>query len=325
MRQRTAARIALALVTAALPSWAAAQAFPAKQPVRLLVPFAPGGTTDLLARAISGRMGSALGQTVVVDNKAGGGGSIGAAEVAKAAPDGYTLLMSSVSTMAANPALNPRTPYDPLSDFVHVVNVASTPNVLAVNAKFPAADYKAFADLLRKEPGRHSYASAGIGSVGHLLAEVYKSQAKVFLTHIPYRGSGPALNDVVGGQVGVVVDNLPTALPFILDKRLTALAVAAPARLAQLPQVPTFAELGVPAANRMSFLGVSAPKGTPADVVEKLNAAVKAALADPAVKARIEATGAIVVGNSPAAYQQQIREEFDVYKLAVKQQGLKPE
>jgi tripartite-type tricarboxylate transporter receptor subunit TctC len=125
--------------------------------------------------------------------------------------------------------------------------------------------------------------------------------------------------------VGVVVDNLPTALPFILDKRLTALAVAAPARLAQLPQVPTFAELGVPAANRMSFLGVSAPKGTPADVVEKLNAAVKAALADPAVKARIEATGAIVVGNSPAAYQQQIREEFDVYKLAVKQQGLKPE
>ena len=318
-------RVATVLLAAIWPGITMAQAFPAKQPVRLVVPFAPGGTTDLLARALSGAMGTALGQTVVVENKAGGGGAIGAAEVARAAPDGYTLLMSSVSTLAANPAINPKTPYDPNADFVHIVNVATTPNVIAVTAAFPAKDYPSFVALLRKEPGRHSYASAGVGSVGHLLAEVYKATASVFITHIPYRGSGPALTDVVAGQVGVVVDNLPTALPFILDKRLVPIVVAAPTRLAQLPNVPTFAELGLPAVNRMSFLGVSAPKGTPKEVVDQLNAAVKTALSVASVKQRIESTGAMVVGNSPAAYQQQVKEELEVYRSAVKQQGLKPD
>ena len=318
-------RVATVLLAAIWPGITMAQAFPAKQPVRLVVPFAPGGTTDLLARALSGAMGTALGQTVVVENKAGGGGAIGAAEVARAAPDGYTLLMSSVSTLAANPAINPKTPYDPNADFVHIVNVATTPNVIAVTAAFPAKDYPSFVALLRKEPGRHSYASAGVGSVGHLLAEVYKATASVFITHIPYRGSGPALTDVVAGQVGVVVDNLPTALPFILDKRLVPIVVAAPTRLAQLPNVPTFAELGLPAVNRMSFLGVSAPKGTPKEVVDQLNAAVKTALSVASVKQRIESTGAMVVGNSPAAYQQQVKEEYEVYRSAVKQQGLKPD
>jgi tripartite-type tricarboxylate transporter receptor subunit TctC len=318
-------RVAIAIVLAALPGLGLAQAFPGKQPVRLVVPFAPGGTTDLLARAIAGQMGAALGQTVVVENKSGGGGAIGASEVARAAPDGYTLLMSSVSTMATNPAINPKTPYDPNTDFVHVINVAATPNVIAVNAAFAAKDYKSFIELLRKEPGRHSYASAGVGSVGHLLAELYKSQARVFIAHIPYRGSGPALTDVVAGQVAVVVDNLPTSLPFILDKRLVPLVVAAPARLAQLPNVPTFSEVGLPAVNRMSFLGVSAPKGTPGDVIERLNAALKTALANPAVKQRIESTGAIVVGNSALDYQQQVKDEYEVYRLAVQRQGLKPE
>jgi tripartite-type tricarboxylate transporter receptor subunit TctC len=315
----------LAFFAAALPSLAFAQAFPSKQTVRLIVPFAPGGTTDLLARVISSKMGAALGQTVIVDNKAGAGGAIGANEVAKAAPDGYTLLMSSVSTMAANPAINPKTPYDPNTDFVHIVNVAATPNVIAVHPSFPAKDYKSFAELLKKEPGKHSYASGGQGTVGHLMAEVYKSEAKVFITHIPYRGSGPALNDVVAGQVAIVADNLPTSLPFILDKRLVPIVVAAPKRLAQLPNVPTFSEVGLPAVNRMSFLGVSAPKGTPKDVADKLNAAVNAALADPAVRQRIEATGGIVVGNSSAEYQKQVKDEFEIYKAAVKTQGLKPD
>jgi len=318
-------RAVSALVFAALPGLSFAQAFPGKQTVRLVVPFAPGGTTDLLARAIAGSMGAALGQTVVVENKSGGGGAIGASEVARAAPDGYTLLMSSVSTMATNPAINPKTPYDPNTDFVHVINVAATPNVIAVNASFAAKDYKSFVELLRKEPGRHSYASAGVGSVGHLLAELFKSKAQVFMTHIPDRGSGPALNDAVAGQVAVVVDNLPTSLPFILDKRLVPLVVAAPARLAQLPNVPTFSELGLPSVNRMSFLGVSAPKGTPGDVIDRLNAALKTALADPTVKQRIESTGAFVVGNSAVAYQQQVRDEYAVYRAAVQQQGLKPE
>ncbi len=317
--------IVLSIFVASLPGFANAQAYPTKQPVRLIVPFAPGGTTDLLARVISVKMGAALGQTVVVENKGGAGGAIGAAEVAKAQPDGYTLLMSSVSTMATNPAINPKTPYDPNTDFAHIINVAATPNVIAVHPAFPAKDYKSFVELLRKEPGKYSYASAGSGTVGHLLAELYKSSAKVYITHIPYRGSGPALNDAVAGQLSMIVDNLPTSLPFILDKRLIPIVVAAPKRLAQLPNVPTFSEVGLPAVNRMSFLGVSAPKGTPQEVIDKLNAAIKAALADTSVKERIEATGAIVVSNTAAEYQKQVKDEFDLYKRAVKEQGLKPD
>lgn len=326
MTQRPLIALTLSIAAActAMPGAALAQAYPTK-PVRLVVPFAPGGTTDLLARVISPKMGAVLGQVVVVDNKGGAGGAIGAAEVAKAAPDGYTLLMSSVSTMAANPAFNPQTSYDPNTDFVHIINVAATPNVFAVHPTFPAKDYKSFAELLRKEPGKHSYATGGAGSMGHLLAEVYKSATKLDMLHVPYRGSGPALSDVVGGQVPVMVDNLPTSLPSILDKRLVPIVVAAPTRLAQLPNVPTFSEVGVPAANRMSFLGVSAPKGTPKDVVDKLNAAVKSALADSMVKERIESTGSIVVGNSSAEYQKQVKDEFEIYKTAVKTQGLKPD
>jgi tripartite-type tricarboxylate transporter receptor subunit TctC len=316
--------LALSIFAALLPALATAQTFPTKT-VRLVVPFAPGGTTDLLARLISVKMGAALGQSVIVENKSGAGGAIGAAEVAKSPPDGYVLLMSSVSTMAANPAINLKTPYDPITDFVHIINVASTPNVIAVHPSFPGKDYKSFVELLRKEPGKHSYASGGTGTVGHLLAELYKSMAKVYITHIPYRGSGPALNDVVSGQLSIVIDNLPTTLPFILDKRLIAIAVAAPKRLSSMPNVPTFAEVGLWPVNRMSFLGVSAPKGTPLDVVDKLNAAVKTALADPNVRERIEATGAIVVGNSAAEYQRQVKDELDIYKRAVKEQSLKPD
>ncbi len=313
--------IALSIFAATLPGLSTAQAYPAK-PVRLVVPFAPGGTTDLLARVISVKMSTALGQSVVVDNKSGAGGAIGAADVAKSPPDGYVLLMSSVSTMAANPAINPKTPYDPNTDFVHVINVAATPLVIAVHPSFPGKDYKTFAELLRKEPGKHTYGSGGNGSVGHLLAELYKSMAKVFVTHIPYRGSGPALNDVVAGQVPIIVDNLPSALPFIKDKRLIPIVVSAPSRLAALPNVPTFAEVGMGPANRMSFLGVSAPKGTPKEVVDKLNAAIKVALADASVKERIEATGAIVVGNSAAEYQTQVKDELALYQRVVREQKL---
>jgi tripartite-type tricarboxylate transporter receptor subunit TctC len=311
------------LILALVPCLAIGQAYPSKQPVRLVVPFAPGGTTDLLARIISVKMSATLGQTVIVENKAGAGGAIGASEVARARPDGYTILMSSVSTMATNPAINLKTPYDPNTDFVHLINVAATPNVIAVHPSFPSQDYKGFVELLRKEPAKHSYASSGAGGIGHLLAELFKSTAKVYITHIPYRGSGPALNDVVAGQVAIVVDNLPTALPFILDKRLIPIVVAAPKRLPQLPNIPTFAEIGLSPVNRMSFLGMSAPKGTPADIADKLNAAVKAALSDVSVKERIEATGAIVIGNSALEYQKQVKDEFEIYKRLVIEQGLK--
>jgi tripartite-type tricarboxylate transporter receptor subunit TctC len=225
--------------------------------------------------------------------------------------------------MATNPAINAKTPYDPTTDFVHVINVAATPNIVAVHPSFAGKDFKSFIDVLRKEPGKHSFATAGQGTIGHLLGELLKSEGKVDIGHVAYRGSGPALNDAVGGQVPIVVDNLPTTLPFVTDKRLLPIAVAAPKRLAALPNVPTFGEVGLNAVNRMSFLGVSAPKGTPKEIVEKLNSAIKAALTDPSVKERIEATGALVVGSSSAEYQKQVSDELAVYKQVVKTQGLK--
>lgn len=292
-------------------------------PVRLVVPFAPGGTTDLLARIVAQRIGQALGQSVVVENKAGEGGAIGAAEVANSAPDGCVLLLSSASTMAANPAINPDICYDPVQDFEHISTLATTPTVVAVHPSFPAADYEAFVATLRENPGRCSYGTAGTGSIAHMLVELYKSMARAHAIHVPYRGSGPALNDAVAGQLPIVVDNLPSALPFIKDRRLVPIVVSAPKRLDSLPDVPTFADLGLEPVNRMSFLGLSAPKGTPRGLVEALNAAVKSTLADANVRARMEATGAIVVGSSAQEYQQQVSDELSIYRQAVRAQGLK--
>ena len=315
-------RAIFALSLFAAASFAHAQGYPNKV-IKLQVPFAPGGTTDIVARTIADGLGKALGQVVVVENKAGGGGVIGATETAHAAPDGYSLGMATVSTTAANPAINPKIPYNPITDFTPIINIAATPNVIAVHPGFPAKDYKGFIAELKKSPGKYSYASSGTGGIGHLQTELFKNLAGVFITHIPYRGAGPALNDTVAGQVPMIFDNMPSALPFIQSNRLIPIVVAAPQRLAQLPNVPTFKEVGLEPANRMAYYGIYGPKGLPKEVVDKVNAGVRKALEDPAVRKRIEDTGSLIVANTPEQFAAQIKAEFEVYKKVVETSKLK--
>ncbi len=316
-----AALTASVATLAAIPA-AQAQAYPTK-PVRVIVPFAPGGSTDIIARLVGERMGRELGQPFVIENRGGAGGAIGATEAARAAPDGYTLSIATVSTMAIGPACNPKLGYDPIKDFQPVTNFAHTANVLAVNPKVPAEDFKTFLDLVKKNPEKYSFASSGTCSINHFLGELFQVGTGAKIVHIPYRGSGPAIADVIAGQVGILFDNLPSSMPHIQAGKMRPLAVAWSERISTLPNVPTFKELGLPLMNDPAWYGLLAPAGTPANVVKVLRDAAVKVLADPQVKETLAKQGAAPVGNTPEAFRAEIEKELNKARDVVKQQNIK--
>jgi len=324
MNELVGLRRAVVLGGLASMVWPAVQAEPGKT-LRLIVPFPPGGSTDILARAIGARLGPALGQTVVIDNKPGAGGSMGAAEAARAEPDGNTLLMAHIGVLAVNPALYPKLPYDPLKSFVPVAWVARVPNVLVVNATSPI---KSLADLIaqaRAQPGRMSYSSGGNGSAAHISFEYLKLKANFFMLHIPYRGTAPSVTDLLGGQVDATFTGAPAVLPHVRNGRLRALAVSSPQRLPTLPEVPTVAESGFPGFDADQWYGIVAPAGAPASLVARLNAEINQALQTPAVAQQLATEGAIPMPGSPKAFGDLIAREIPRWAQVVKAGNVKPD
>jgi len=301
------AALAIVSVFTAFSAPTALAAYP-EQSIRVIVPFAPGGSTDIVARIVTQRMSSILGQTLVVENKGGAGGAIGATEAARAKPDGYTLSIATVSTMAVNSACRPKDlPYDPLVDFMPVTNFANVPNVIEVHPSFPAQTFKELVQELRNNPGKYSHGSSGTCSILHLFGEAFKMSTKTDAIHVPYKGSGPAVADAVGGQINMMFDNLPSSMTQIQAGNLRAMAIAWPQRLAALPNVPTLAEEGYPELNQPAWYGLLAPKGTPPEIIKTLRDAAVLALQDPAVISALEKQGAAPSGNTPEEFGREIQ------------------
>ena len=270
----------------------AAAAYPDK-PIKLVVPYAVGGTTDIIARVVGVKLGTILGQTIVIENKPGAGGSVGSAYAAKQPADGYTLVMAVESSHAVNPNVYERSPYDPVKDFAPISNLADVPNVLVVNPDLPAKNMEQFIKLLKDNPGKYAFGSSGNGGLSHMNGELFMSVTGTKMLHVPYKGLGPALNDLVAGQLQVVFDNIPSSFALIQGQRIRPLVVAAKERLKALPNVPTYAEVGIPKLNNPSWFGLAAPANTPEAILDTLNQAVTQALKDPETVAAIEKQGAI--------------------------------
>ena len=321
-KMRTLALAAVLAGSAFAATSASAAGYP-NQPIRLIVPFAAGGSTDIIARLVTQRMSQELGQPIVVENKGGAGGAIGAAEAARAEKDGYTLSIATVSTMAVNPACRPNDlPYDPLKDFQPVTNFANTANVISVNPKFPAKDFKSFVAELKKNPGKYSYGSSGTCGVLHLFGESFRMSTGTDIVHVPYKGSGPAIADTVGGQIEVLFDNLPSSMPQIQSGNLRALAIAWPERIDSIKDVPTLAEEGFPELNQPVWYGLLAPAGTPMEVVNKLRDAAVVALKDPKVVEGLALQGSAPSGNTPEEFAKEIKAQYDWAKDIVAKQHI---
>ncbi len=303
----------LAALCSGLP--AAAQTYPAK-PIRLLVPFPAGGATDILSRALSQELGKKLGQPVVVDNRPGAGGTIGADAGAKAAPDGYTLLLTTSSTHSIGPAINPRIPYHVETDFTPIAEVASSPNIALVPLSSPAKTLREFVDYARKNPGRLNYASSGNGGIVHLTTEYFKAESGTYLVHIPYRGTGPAMPDLISGKLDLLIDSLVSGLPHVKEGKLRALGVTSLKRTTLAPGVPAVSDV-LPGFESVTWFGLYGPKGLPADLTARLNQAVNAALAEPELKERFARLGAEPVGGTPQAFATLVRSETVKWKKII--------
>jgi tripartite-type tricarboxylate transporter receptor subunit TctC len=299
-------------------------AIQAQKPITLIIPFPPGGSTDIVGRIAAEGLSKELGQPFVVDNRGGAGGAIGAKAIAEASPDGYTLGIATVSTHVVNPVVRGNAlGYDALKDFTYVSQIAAVPNVVSVHPSVPARNMHEFIAYLKNNPGKLNFGTPGNGSLGHLIGETFKFAAKVDMVHVPYKGGGPALNDTLAGQVQVLFDNLPSSLPHIQAGRLRALAVASDKRVAALADVPTFAEAGLPLVNDPSWFGLVAPSRLPAEFVAHVHAALGRALKQPETLKRLEAVAATPIGNTPDQFREAVAANIEASRRIARENGLK--